>query len=117
MMSTFVLCGVLMLAHSFGYAQKRANEESSAQAFKQIVPVLRHPRCMNCHSKGDYPRQGDDRHQHRMKVRRGPLGMGVTAQKCSTCHQDHNLAEAHLSRCAGLASAFTGDADDLGRPH
>jgi hypothetical protein len=64
--------------------------------FTAFVPVLRHPRCMNCHSKGDFPRQGDDGHPHTMNVRRGPAGMGVTAEKCSTCHQDHNLAGAHL---------------------
>ena len=30
-----------------------------------------------------------------MNVRRGPEGHGVTAEKCSTCHQDHNLVGAH----------------------
>jgi hypothetical protein len=64
--------------------------------FTAFVPVLRHPRCMNCHSKGDFPRQGDDGHQHTMNVRRGPDGHGVTAEKCSTCHQDHNLPGEHL---------------------
>ena len=64
--------------------------------FIAFVSVLRHPRCMNCHSKGDFPRQGDDGHQHAMNVRRGPDGHGVTAEKCSTCHQDHNLAGAHM---------------------
>jgi hypothetical protein len=64
--------------------------------FTAFVPVLRNPRCMNCHSQGDYPRQGDDGHPHTMNVRRGPVGMGVTAEKCSTCHQDHDLAGAHL---------------------
>jgi hypothetical protein len=64
--------------------------------FTAFVPVLRHPRCMNCHSKGDYPRQGDDSHPHTMNIRRGPAGFGVTAVHCSTCHQDHNLGEAHL---------------------
>jgi hypothetical protein len=64
--------------------------------FIAFVSVLRHPRCMNCHSKGDFPRQGDDGHQHAMTVRRGPDGHGVTAEKCSTCHQDHNLAGAHM---------------------
>jgi hypothetical protein len=64
--------------------------------FTAFVSVLRHPRCMNCHSQGDFPRQGDDGHQHAMNVRRGPDGHGVTAQKCSTCHQDHNLAGEHM---------------------
>ena len=64
--------------------------------FADFVSVLRHPRCMNCHSNGDFPRQGDDGHQHMMNVRRGPDGHGVTAEKCSTCHQDHNLAGVHM---------------------
>lgn len=64
--------------------------------FTAFVPVLRHPRCMNCHSQGDYPRQGDDSHRHTMYVRRGADGHGVTAEKCSNCHQDHNLPGSHL---------------------
>lgn len=64
--------------------------------FTAFVPVLRNPRCMNCHSKGDFPRQGDDSHRHTMNVRRGPTGRGVSAEKCSTCHQDRNLGGAHL---------------------
>ncbi len=67
-------------------------EAAAAAAFEGIVPVLRHPRCMNCHSTGDFPRQGNDSHQHTMQVRRGPEGQGLNAVKCSTCHQDHNLA-------------------------
>ena len=69
---------------------------TSAANFEAIVPVLRHPRCMNCHSKGDYPRQGDDGHPHIMNVRRGPDGHGVNAVKCSTCHQNHNLPGIHM---------------------
>ena len=64
--------------------------------FTALVSVLRHPRCMNCHSRGDFPRQGDDGHPHTMNVQRGPDGRGVTAQKCSTCHQEHNLAGPHM---------------------
>jgi hypothetical protein len=71
-------------------------EAGAAAAFEAIVPVLRHPRCMNCHSAGDFPRQGDDGHQHTMQVRRGPDGQGVNSVQCSTCHQDHNLAGTHM---------------------
>jgi hypothetical protein len=67
----------------------------AAAAFKDIVPVLHHPRCMNCHSTGDFPRQGDDSHRHTMQVRRGPDGQGLNSVKCSTCHQDHNLVDLH----------------------
>jgi hypothetical protein len=72
------------------------NAAASAAAFEAILPVLHHPRCMNCHSRGDFPRQGDDSHRHTMQVRRGPYGDGVAGVKCSTCHQDHNLAGRHM---------------------
>ena len=68
---------------------------SSKTHGESIVPVLHHPRCMNCHSRGDFPRQGDDEHRHAMNVRRGPEGDGVTAVKCSSCHQDHNTEGLH----------------------
>jgi hypothetical protein len=70
----------------------REDDRAATEAFEAMVPVLRNPRCMNCHSKGDFPRQGDDSHRHTMQVRRGPEGHGVSPVTCSTCHQDHNLA-------------------------
>jgi hypothetical protein len=77
-------------------AQRTQRDDAAgAAAFEAIVPVLRHPRCMNCHSAGDFPRQGDDSHRHTMKVYRGPDGHGINAVKCSTCHQDHNLPGLH----------------------
>jgi hypothetical protein len=92
-----VPCLFVALLVSLGAAAQPATmrDRSAAAAFEEIVPVLRHPRCMNCHSKGDFPRQGDDGHQHTMQVRRGPDGQGVNTVKCSTCHQDHNLAGIH----------------------
>jgi hypothetical protein len=80
--------------HSTGTAARDAS--ASAAAFAAIVPVLRHQRCMNCHSSGDFPRQGDDGHRHTMNVRRGLYGEGVAGLKCSTCHQDHNLQGEHM---------------------
>ena len=71
-------------------------QPANGALFTAFVSVLRHPRCMNCHSRGDFPRQGDDGHPHTMNVRRGSDGQGVTSEKCSTCHQDHNLPGAHL---------------------
>jgi hypothetical protein len=78
------------------YQTAPRDDAAAAAAFEAMLPVLHHPRCMNCHTSGDFPRQGDDGHPHAMNVRRGPEGKGVTAQKCSTCHQDHNLAGMHL---------------------
>jgi hypothetical protein len=71
-------------------------DRAAVAAFAAIVPVLRNPRCMNCHSAGDFPRQGDDSHPHTMQIRRGPDGRGLNVVKCSTCHQDHNLMGVHM---------------------
>jgi hypothetical protein len=91
-------CSVLFLLIARAGAQRVAaqHDDAAAAAFESLVPVLRHPRCMNCHSNGDYPRQGDDGHRHTMQIRRGPDGSGVNAVKCSSCHQDHNLVGLHM---------------------
>jgi hypothetical protein len=94
--------GALWFSRPMAAAEPPAAPNNTASAsengalFTAFVPVLRHPRCMNCHSQGDYPRQGDDGHPHTMDIRRGPVGFGVTSVKCSTCHQDHNLDGSHL---------------------
>ncbi len=80
--------------HVYGTAPR--DDAAAAAAFEAIIPVLHHPRCMNCHSRGDFPRQGDDSHRHTMDVRRGPDGDGIAAVKCSSCHQEHNLEGAHM---------------------
>lgn len=84
-----------LLAQTADQSPKVQSDASSAAAFEAIVPVLRHPRCMNCHSQGDFPRQGDDNHRHTMAVQRGPNGVGANVIMCSSCHQDHNSAGLH----------------------
>ena len=61
--------------------------------FKQMAEVLRHPRCMNCHTFTDFPRQGDDRHRHVQMVMRGPNNSGFPTLQCSACHQTTNVAD------------------------
>ncbi len=58
--------------------------------FDRIAMVLQHPRCMNCHTSTDFPRQGDDAHPHIMQVKRGPADSGAAALPCSACHQKTN---------------------------
>ena len=107
--ATFVVCIAMLIAGALTLVPPTSAKGKSATAsvsavpaagdgslFIAFVPVLRHPRCMNCHSQGNFPRQGDDGHPHAMNVRRGPEGHGVTAEKCSTCHQDHNLNGPHM---------------------
>jgi hypothetical protein len=59
-------------------------------AWQQIYSVMTHPRCIDCHTAGNYPQQGDDRHRHLFNVVRGPEGKGVPALQCATCHQGAN---------------------------
>ena len=49
--------------------------------------MLAHPRCMNCHSAGDFPRQGDDSHQHTMQIRRGQDGQGAMLSRVRSCRK------------------------------
>jgi hypothetical protein len=89
-----VICGA-MLAGGAGRDTRPAptsKDRAASSAFESMAKVLHDPRCMNCHSKGDFPRQGDDSHRHTMNVRRGPSGDGVAGVKCSTCHHEANSA-------------------------
>lgn len=96
-MACFLVWDILPFPVAAAEPSIAANKDNDNGAlFAAFVSVLRNPRCMNCHSTGDFPRQGDDGHRHTMNVRRGPSGFGVTAEKCNTCHQDHNLAGPHL---------------------
>jgi len=111
-LSTVMLTALITFGGPHGAAGSTmaVKEPANGALFTAFVSVLRHPRCMNCHSNGDFPRQGDDGHPHTMNVRRGTDGHGVTAEKCGTCHQDHNLSESHLPPGApnwGLPAATT----------
>ena len=65
-------------------------EEKPDANFAQIATVLQHPRCMNCHTITNFPRQGDDRHPHLFNVSRGPDNKGAPGLHCSTCHTEAN---------------------------
>jgi hypothetical protein len=99
------LVGAVLLAGSGGaavlgagaVAADEAASSSSAQSsalFAQMMPVFLHPRCLNCHPRTDYPKQGDDRHRHTMNVARGPDNHGAPGLQCGTCHRSANQATA-----------------------
>lgn len=71
-------------------APQSTNITPSAGRFADIARVLQSPRCMNCHTITSFPRQGDDRHPHRINVSRGSDNHGAAGLKCATCHVDHN---------------------------
>ncbi len=64
--------------------------QESLEAFSQMMEVIAHKRCVNCHPADDNPRQGEDSHAHLFDVQRGPEGHGVAALECGTCHQAGN---------------------------
>ena len=88
--SIAVLLGSFLSRESSGQAGGADRAAQSRQAFMDISTVLRHPRCLNCHTSVDYPRQGDDQHRHLFNVRRGPDDRGAAALRCQTCHHAEN---------------------------
>lgn len=61
--------------------------------FQPLFEVLTHPRCLNCHTKTEFPRQGDERRRHDQLVIRGAENHGAPTLQCAACHQDHNVAD------------------------
>jgi hypothetical protein len=86
----------LVVGHSKETPVAQKNVARARELFVSIVPVLKHPRCLNCHANGDFPRQGDDSHVHTQNVRRGSDGKGKFGQKCSACHQEQNVAGLNM---------------------
>jgi hypothetical protein len=80
-----------LAASPFLSAQSASDQKVDSVAyFNKMAAVLQHPRCLNCHPRGDQPTQGSDMHVHIMNVQRGPDDHGATAAKCATCHQSEN---------------------------
>jgi hypothetical protein len=86
----------MMLATSlFTFAERATAAESKSDSenlFMQMHQVLIHPRCLNCHPKGDSPRQGDRARLHVPPMARGPHDNGPAGMHCDTCHQRANFA-------------------------
>src|SRR5437016_3676276 len=81
---------------SWAGASVERDDAKARELFTSIMPVIKHPRCLNCHATGDYPRQGDDNHIHTQNVKRGIDGHGKFSQKCSACHQEQNVAGLNM---------------------
>ena len=72
------------------FAAIRDPAARSAALFVEAGKVLQHPRCLNCHPDGDRPSQGTG-YPHQPPVQRGADGHGITAMRCTTCHQTANF--------------------------
>lgn len=66
--------------------------ERSVALFNEMGKVLKHPRCVNCHPRGDSPLQGMAQEIHQPPVVRGEGNIGATGMRCMTCHGPENVA-------------------------
>ena len=64
--------------------------------FQEAGKVLQHPRCVNCHPRGDSPRQTERMRPHQPLVVRGTDGHGTSTLPCNTCHGSANFDPAHV---------------------
>lgn len=74
----------------------KPDPKASREAFIGIAKVLRDPRCMNCHTVTDFPRQADDRHRHHQMVMRGKDNKGIAPMLCANCHQAKNSNDGKI---------------------
>lgn len=77
---------------TFADATAAPSRSDSEALFLQMHRVLVHPRCLNCHPKGDSPKQGDDARLHVPPMTRGPHDHGAAGLHCDACHQTANYA-------------------------
>jgi hypothetical protein len=70
--------------------------ERSIALFQEAAKVLQHPRCVNCHPRGDRPMQTDRMRPHEPLVVRGADGHGAPGLVCTTCHGNANYEQAQV---------------------
>jgi hypothetical protein len=74
-----------------------ANPRDRAVAlFQEAAKVLQHPRCVNCHPRGDSPMQTDRMRPHEPWVVRGADGHGAPGLVCTTCHGNANYETSRV---------------------
>jgi hypothetical protein len=87
---------VLAAIGAAAFAQAAADREKSLAAFRQIAQVMRSPRCMNCHTTTEFPRQGEHARRHDQLVMRGSDGKGMAPMLCIACHQETNSPDGYV---------------------
>jgi len=86
----------MMAAAGAVFSQPAGDREQSLAAFRQIAQVMRSPRCMNCHTATDFPRQGERGRRHDQLVMRGADDKGAAPMLCIACHQDDNSPDGYV---------------------
>lgn len=77
-----------------GFAGIADQKARSVALFEEAGKVIQHPRCVNCHPRGDIPLQGEDGRLHEPPVFRGEGDFGVAGMHCTTCHMERNVDPA-----------------------
>ena len=86
---------VFLAAGPFVSAQQSTRRPASSEALQHwriVESVLKHPRCLNCHTTTQYTRQADEQRPHQFRVTRGHDDKGPPGARCTTCHQAQNAA-------------------------
>src|SRR5271156_1644244 len=71
-----------------GYVRPASSSGSSQ--WQAIYSVITTPRCMNCHTSNDFPRQSDRSYPHIYQIVRGSDDHGEAPFRCSACHGETN---------------------------
>lgn len=88
----------VLLAFFLQSYSSAADKHQGLRAFADMMQVLAHPRCMNCH-QDRRPRIRDGRRVHIPRLNAGNNGFGVGGHRCSICHRDDNTT---LTRIPGV---------------
>jgi alcohol dehydrogenase (cytochrome c) len=89
-----------------GYVYKAPPTGGSPQ-WKAVYSVLTSPRCINCHTITNYPRQRDIRYPHIYSVVRGTDDQGAPVARCVSCHLSGNNATRGIPGAPGWQLAPT----------
>ena len=73
--------------------------------WEKIYSVLSSPRCLNCHTMTDFPRQTDLRYAHIYGVKRGPDDKGAPTLRCTSCHESINNSVTGIPGAPGWHAA------------
>ena len=104
MTKTFLLAALICAAPALGLAETvnglrtvdefdsiDSESDRSVALFQEMLVVIEHPRCLNCHPVDNSPRQGMDMQMHQPPVVRGDADFGAPGMRCITCHSDENV--------------------------
>lgn len=80
------------LATAASFESVADDRERALAIFAEMGKVIQHPRCVNCHPRGDRPMQTDASIPHQPHVVRGDGGIGVAGLRCTACHGAENYA-------------------------